>query len=188
MEITIIRHGPSAYQENRRVTGKQFGAWISAYNAAGISAAVAPPRALVEKTRAVGLVVSSNLKRAIESATCLDASRLPWTSPLLREAELPAAFPTTVRLPPSVWAGLARTAWLLGWSPHTESVQEARERARHAAETLGKPAAEHASLLVVGHGIFNQLVVWELRRSGWRGPRRSGRSPWASAVYRKDAP
>jgi len=187
MEITIVRHGPSAYQESQRIAGTQFGVWILTYNEAGISSAVPPPRALVAKARTVGLIVSSDLKRAFDSATCLDSSRVPWASPLLREANLPALFPTTLRLPPTVWAILARTAWVLGWSPQTESLWEARQRARRAAETLCALAAQHTSLLVVGHGIFNHLMVGELRRGRWCGPWRAGGRPWASAVYRKGA-
>jgi broad specificity phosphatase PhoE len=44
-------------------------------------------------------------------------------------------------------------------------------------------AAEHHTVLVVGHGMFNRFVATCLRNHGWHGPRMLPTAYWATAKF-----
>lgn len=47
-------------------------------------------------------------------------------------------------------------------------------------------SAKHPVWLV-GHGILNGLIAGELRRAGWRGPRRRPTRYWVDVVFERPA-
>jgi broad specificity phosphatase PhoE len=129
------------------------------------------------------LIISSPLRRALESAQLLSPNAAPEIATELREAELPCAFRANVRLPPGVWTGLARSAWFCGWSAGVESFRIARQRAKRAAHMLHALANQHVAVVAVGHGLMNALIGRQLRALGWRGPQFPSRAHWEFGGY-----
>ncbi len=60
-------------------------------------------------------------------------------------------------------------AWFCGWSQDAESFSEARSRAHRAADRLAELARVHGSVMLVGHGLMNALILRVLGRAGWHG-------------------
>ncbi|MBU0654534.1 MAG: histidine phosphatase family protein [Gammaproteobacteria bacterium] len=63
----------------------------------------------------------------------------------------------------SVWVVVLRIAWFAGYAQNGESFPSARQRAQVATQHLTQLAAEHGSVLLVGHGIMNRLLGRALR-------------------------
>lgn len=182
--IALVRHGRPVVASSR-LGSHQLDRWMDAYNRAGIDPALPPPVRVRKLAVTSGTTISSDLPRAVESLRTLDPEREAPAERIFREAGLPRLPPSLVRLDPQLWAAVARVGWFLGWAGDTESMSRARRRARAAGEKLEALAETHGSVLLLGHGIFNALIAWELRTAGWEGPWWPSGDYWSSAVYRK---
>jgi hypothetical protein len=112
---------------------------------------------------------------------------LPLIDPCFREAELPSAIRSGLRLRPEMWTWLARSAWFCGWSAGVESLGAARERAAEAASVLIGHAESFGAVVLVGHGLMNILIAQRLRAAGWRGPRFPSSRHWTFGAYERTA-
>jgi broad specificity phosphatase PhoE len=166
------------------ITGRELGAWVRHYDECGIDRDMPPPDALRQLAASAGRVLSSNLPRSTESASCLSDRAV--IDPHLREAGLPDRISIPIRLPPGICVALARLAWCLNWSKSAETIGEARQRADRATDRLCELAHEHRSVLVVGHGMFNRFVAKCLRQRGWSGPRTLPRGHWSFARFARN--
>lgn len=184
MQITLVRHGKPSI-ETSRISARDLAQWAEAYNRAGIDPGLPPPASARALSAAAAYALSSDLPRAVESLRMLDPGRSAPAERVFREADLPRMPATLLRLDPQIWAALGHVGWLLGWPGTRENVWGARRRARVARRRLSALATEHGSVLLVGHGIFNTLIAWELLATGWRGPVLPSGSYWSAAVYRK---
>lgn len=137
---------------------------------------VAPDATLVELASRSDLLLSSTLRRGLETVARIEralAAPGPATEawPELREARLPPMRVRGIRLPRGAWDVLARGAWFLGRSAGVESLTAARLRATRVVDRLERAfASSGGTLTVVGHGCMNVLIVRELSRRGFRGP------------------
>ena len=144
-----------------------------------------PPPALAVLAASAGCIVTSTLRRSVESAALLAPGRAIISDPLFAEAgmPLPAADRQAVR--PRHWNVTGRIAWVLGWSRGRETWRAARHRAHQAAARLDQLAHEHDSVLLVGHGLLNLLIQRALRAAGWSaGGWRA--DYWSYVVMRKE--
>jgi len=71
---------------------------------------------------------------------------------------------------------------MLGHSMGEETVTEARQRARLAAEALHSHA-EVGKVYLAAHGWFNRMIRKELRRIGWTCVHNGGDSYWSYREY-----
>src|SRR5918999_1306510 len=90
-EIALVRHGRSAHVEPRWLDVEGVHGWMTAYDAAAIAHEHPPPPALVALAGSADLIVSSDLPRALASATLLAGARGVEADPLFREAPLVTA-------------------------------------------------------------------------------------------------
>jgi broad specificity phosphatase PhoE len=183
--ITLVRHGPSAVPSSARIRASAFRQFIEAEDNAGIVAAPGggPPPSLQAEAAAAGVLLSSNVRRAIESARALAPTRDIVMDAIFREAPVPTDLWGPVRLRPTQWGVVARILWYLGWSGGVESLAEVKERAGVAAARLAELAHAHGSVMLVAHGIINLALARELRRHSWSGPPVPGFGHWASTRY-----
>ncbi len=170
----------------KRVPSDRLRSTARRYNEAGIRSKPRPSAPLRQQAGSAGVIVCSDARRAVESVRALDSAREPLIDPLFREAGLPLDTWLPLRLGFDTWVLIAGIAWFWGWSAGTESLAEARSRARIAARRLIHLSTAHRSVMLVGHGVFNALIAAELQRRGWQGPLwRPTASPWESATYAK---
>lgn len=186
MEISLIRHGKSKQIENNRVNCEDFQKWIKEYDSSGIFKENSYPPITLEKITTANILITSDLKRSIESASLLNQNKNIGviTDALFREIELPT-FPRELglKLSPNSWAVILRCLWFSGYSRQCESLANAKLRAKKASEQLEKYAREYKSVVLVGHGFFNRLIAEELKKMGWEGNRKSSVKHWSCTTY-----
>jgi broad specificity phosphatase PhoE len=181
----LVRHGVPACDHLAPIPGRDFGRWVREYDRAPLNKAIGPPASLVERAGRAGVVVTSTLRRSIESAELLVPGRQAGRDSLFDEVGIPVAIAIPLALRPSSWDILARLAWVAGWSAGVESLSAARARARRVAERLAELALAHGSVMLVGHGMLNTLAAHALRKRGWTGSGATRRY-WACATLRKN--
>lgn len=168
MEISLIRHGKSQLIENDKIIFARFKKWIEKYDFNGVFEETTYPKVTIEKVATAKVVVTSDLKRSIISASLLKPKTKTISDPLFRETELPTlANPTilfNVKLKPNNWAVILRLLWFSGYSNECESFSKAKLRAKKASQQLIEYANEHESVVLVGHGFFNLLIAKELQK------------------------
>jgi broad specificity phosphatase PhoE len=182
-EILLVRHGVPACDHRARIAGREFARWVAEYDEAALDADSVPPAELVTRARDAGCLVTSSLRRSVESCAVLAPGRTALRDPLFDETGIPTALPLPLALRPLHWDALARAAWLVGWSPDTESFRAASARANRGADALRAMAATHGSVMLIGHGMLNTLIARSLRRAGWRGTG-SLRGYWDCCTFR----
>ena len=181
--VILVRHGKPAWSSGTWISGR---GWAAGKDAAALDPVVPASDALLALARSSGAIAASTLRRSLESARVLRPDLEPLVDPRFRELPTPTDIGSGIRLRANIWVGIARLRWRLGRSTGIESPKAAELRARGAAILLEELAREHDSVLLVGHGIMNQLIANRLRQDGWRGPRLRGRHYWAFRVYTKD--
>jgi len=187
--IVLARHGrPDLPAEARQpICGREIGRWYRSYDASGIVAGVDAPAALREAARAAGCVVASDTRRAIESAARLIAADTIRVEASLREVGFPESLDSSLRLSPNLWVLIARAAQMLDRDDDEGGRAAVRARAAAVADRLAQLAADHRSVVAIGHGWFNRFVARELRRQGWHGPRFVRSGYWSSVTYERAA-
>lgn len=181
--IILARHGRPLLNTGTPIPGHGLAAWLQAERDAPLDPASRPSAELEGIAQEAQLVVVSSLRRSRDSAALLRPPSSPTTDEDICEAPLPSAFRSSLRLPPMVWAGIARAAWFCGWCAGVESFAAARRRAAHVAQRLQTLARERGDTLVIGHGLMNALIAGALRARGWRGPRFPSRAHWQFGRY-----
>lgn len=184
MEISLIRHGKSKHTENKRLTCNEFQRWVEKYDNSGVFEEKTYPPVTLEKIVTANVVITSDLKRSIESANLLNQNLRVISDALFRETELPSLPRISgLKLSPNSWAIILRCLWFIGYSKQCESLANAKRRAKKASEQLVKYAEEHKSVVLVGHGFFNRLIAEELKKMGWEGKRNSSVKHWSCTTY-----
>lgn len=187
MRIVLVRHGRPDAVNVASISGREIGQWTRHYNSVGVARSLPPPEPLRLLASEADCVVASNLRRARASAEWLAGDATVRSDPELREAALPESLRIPLRLPPGTWIVLARVLWLLNACAARETIAQARQRAERVANRLEALAAEHDTVMAVGHGMFNRFVASRLRRHGWQGPRSLPRQYWTAAEFTRRA-
>jgi broad specificity phosphatase PhoE len=157
------------------------------YDAAGIAADDAPPAALMAEVGPKGIVVSSDLPRAIESAERLAPGEPIPVSPLLRETplEIPTRLP--LRMPLAGWEALMHARWTLQIANGSDASPKDLTRAHAAADWLVRLSREHSPVVALTHGVFRRLLADRLMTMGWRSdPAQRSYALWSAWSFERD--
>jgi len=178
--IVLVRHGPSAHVDERgAVDYTGINKWQASYDGAGIRADAQPPDALRKLVASATHLVSSDLRRAIESAERLAPGRQLRTSVLLREA--PLAIPNwPTRLPLLGWAMIIHLAWQYRIVRGADPPDVDRTRAAAAGQWLSELVSDGSTAVVVTHGVFRRLLALDLVSRGWKARRDGGYRHWSA--------
>ncbi|PMC39077.1 histidine phosphatase family protein [Bacillus sp. UMB0899] len=185
MEISLIRHGKSSLNDNKRKNCEEFKEWINKYNLNGVVEEENFPETTFQKVALANVLVTSDLKRSIDSARFLRSNGDVMTDPLFREVELPVPSIKLrmIKLSPSVWSVLLRLLWFSGYSNNCESYTHAKFRAKQAANQLIDYAKNYHSVVLVGHGFLNMLIANELLNMGWEGKKMKSSKHWSVSSF-----
>lgn len=184
--IILVRHGRSASLPSGWMSRGDVERWRERYDQAGLAAGERAPDAL-RLTARTACVVSSDLRRAIESAALVAAGRPVITTPLLRESTIPIPALGAIRLPPMGWALAAGVAWSLHSRRATHpAVTAAAEQARAGAEWLHAVVSRHGDVVAITHAVAREGLVLALGDLGWfvtaqDGGRHANWSAWSLA-------
>ena len=172
-EIYLGRHAESAMQIDGRMDSHRWNSAMKEYDERGVSESATMSPQMVQAAREVGLIVHGPLPRSSETVERLKqllGECPPRTEkwPEITEAALPQIRVPVIKLPMNGWTVIARLFWILGFTSE-ESLSEARRRAQEIVIHL--ESVPQRSVLVIGHGFLNVLIVQSLRKSGWSGSR-----------------
>ncbi len=184
MKVVILRHGKVDYPPIKILSARDFIHWVESYNSNKLDRSIKPTEGAINIAKKAGAVVCSDLPRSVESAKLLGVDKPTIIDPGFKEAGLPMGSWKFPKLSVRLWAVIFRFLWLFGYSRGSESVSDARQRAKQSAEKLIQLAQEYKVVLFVGHGIMNRLIANELRKSGWEGPAVPSRKYWEFGVYK----
>lgn len=181
--IVLIRHGPSAHVDTPPSLDRAgVEAWRAAYDSAGILGDAKPPDALVKLAVDAKHLVASDLRRAQESAERLAPLRPIIVSELLRECTLaPPQWPT--RLPLAAWGIAIYSRWAFDQMRDTDAAAQERARAAAAVDWITRMTADGATILVVTHAVFRQLLGDQLVKRGWASDGETGSQHWSAWNY-----
>ena len=181
--IILARHGTPAVDFKTPIPGHGLAQWLECERDAALASSQHPSAEVRRLATTAGCLTVSPLRRSVESARLIAPSSMALVDEHFREAALPSAITSRLRLRPGLWAALARTAWFCGWSAGVESFKAARERAAEAAQILIAHAEAHGSVALIGHGLMNILIAGRLRALRWKGPLFPRPRHWAFGVY-----
>src|SRR5699024_4640663 len=114
-----------------KMTCYEFNDWIWKYDDGGVLEEKYYPVDTLEKVSTANVVITSNLKRSIDSANLLNPNLKSISSSLFRETELPVPSKNLLglKLKPNLWAVILRCLWFTGYSNECESLSGAKQRA-----------------------------------------------------------
>lgn len=176
--IVIVRHGKPALSRKIRLNWLEYRDWWKRYDLSGLADEQTPPRKLIALMKHADFVCSSDLIRAVQTAT-MAAGRAPdLIDPVFREAALPSPWLGRIKLRPKSWGTLSRIVWFYGVINSEERVSAARVRAKVAAAILADNANEQRMVVVFAHGWFNRMMGTQLRKRGWKMTKNQGDLHW----------
>lgn len=184
MEIILLRHGKPKFPPLDKLNASKFKDWVNTYNNSGLCATSKPKVNLIKIAKQCNAFVCSELPRSIQSANALNTKPITLISSKFNEAGLPIANWHYLKLSPKLWSVIFRIFWFFGYSRNSESFKESKQRSSDAASILKQLAIKHNSVLLVGHGVYNQLLANDLRASGWIGPKRPKTRHWSYSIYK----
>ena len=181
--IILIRHGQPDLPLRPRTGHKEFGAYIDAYEAAGLDPDSLPPRELADLVQELKEVLTSGRPRAHESAKKLAPHAELVVNPLFAEAPLASPKIPLLRMRVAKWAVMARLFWHAGHAPGIENYAKARARAKQAADILAGRVMDGGAVALVAHGYFNAMIGRQLRRRGFVQTGRHRVRYWNAVIY-----
>ena len=178
-QITFIRHAKVDMDSSRLITAKELTTWEEAYNSAPILTDILPDDTLLERIRGADYIVSSTLRRALDSLELLEVG-IDEKNELFNEAVIPILHGRLVKLKPVHWLILFRMLSLLGIGRWERTLRETRADAQKAAHRLLHLSTRYDHIVLMGHGVMNWLIRKELSKRGWRTQSREVHGNWGS--------
>jgi broad specificity phosphatase PhoE len=183
--IVIARHGRPALDRHIWINADQYLDWWAQYDAGGLAANQLVPNGLIQALKACKVIVSSSLRRAIETAALAAPGRELVVDPQFVEAPLPPPeLPDFILFRPRFWGVISRITWFFGNHRGQESRSEAELRAQKAAVWLIEEARKSGSVGLLAHGWFNRMMRPYLLAHGWVCVYDGRDSHWSHRVYR----
>jgi len=98
--VVLSRHGKPDWDYRTPIPGRAFAEWRRGEDDAPLDPVSRPGSALEQRVRTASCVITSPLRRSLESARLLAPASVPFTDALFREADLPCGFSSAARLRP----------------------------------------------------------------------------------------
>jgi broad specificity phosphatase PhoE len=178
--LYLVRHGRVATQVPAEpIDAQAFERWRDSVDGVGIDPFDAPPRSLIAIAARAGLIVSSDLARAVESAHAVAPGKEIRVIPLLREIRLPVPKMLPIRLPHAMWNALAHARWGVAILTRAPVSATDRQRASACADRLEDWSRVEPRILAMTHGVFRRPLARTLQERRWDVHARRGYAHWS---------
>lgn len=184
--IILVRHGKPALSRKVWLTWRGYRDWWVQYDAGGLADMQKVSARVKELAQEADILISSPLRRAMETAHLLRGKAPDLIDDNLVEAALPPPHLGPVKLRPKSWGTLARCSWYVGWSDGMESHKTARLRANAMGMTLADHAKGGKTVLVTAHGWYNRMLKGSLQKQGWKCIFQNGDLHWSHRILVRD--
>ena len=157
---------------------------VEEYDQASIEEQILNHEELQRVANEVAFFVSSGLRRSLDSLALL-GKKADYIDKLFAEVESPYTQRKIMKLPIYTWGFWFKLVWSLGYSGGSRSYKDSKADALEASMKLERFAKEHASVLLLGHGLKNMLIVKALKKRGWQENQKMSLKNWGYGVYEK---
>ncbi|MCF6323384.1 MAG: histidine phosphatase family protein [Gammaproteobacteria bacterium] len=186
MKIIVMRHGKPVFDldalKNKRISSNSLSLIIDQYESTNVDDSDRPHDEALQIAQTCRAALSSDLPRAITSIKLLGLEDINTIDKCFRESPFPYLNWNKPRLSFFTWAIIFRLMWLAGFSKNGESFRAAKIRAQPGAKKLINLANKHGTVLLLGHGIMNRLVIKALKENRWVVTQHTGKKYWSYTV------
>ena len=180
-QIILIRHAKVDIDNSKKIDSRSLKKWVYAYDTAPIHTDSQPANETLELVQNVDVVLTSTLRRTIDSAQVLGLEVHEQNS-LFNEAGIPEVNVPFVKLKPKNWLVILRVLLLLGLGKKDTSLKVSKSQAIKASQKLVVYSKEHDSVVLVGHGGMNWLIRKVLMQEGWVLDGKPSNTNWGVTV------
>jgi broad specificity phosphatase PhoE len=186
LRIVIMRHGKPKLDlealKSQKMASCTLGKIVEKYALTELDNSIPPDSDALGVSKDCVSSMSSDLPRAISSIELLGLSEVNRAEPLFRESALPYLELRSPKLSFFTWAIVYRMAWFLGFSKNGESINNAKDRACRGVDRLVDMVYKERTILFMGHGIINRLIIKELKRRQWKVRKKLSERYWSYTV------
>jgi len=169
----------------KKIDSISFKKWVNDYDIAPIDPKSLPTNETIHVAKSADIVLTSTLRRTIDSADILGVEVLEQNS-LFNEAGIPEVNIPFIKLKPKSWLMILRLMLLLGLGKKDTSLKASKAQASNAAKRLLELSLEYEHIALVGHGGMNWLLGKELKKAGWKLEGKTSHDNWGMTVFRKE--
>ena len=180
-QITLIRHAKVDIDNSQKIDSFSLQKWVGEYDTAPIHTESLPSNETVVLVQSADVVLTSTLKRAIDSAKVLGAD-IAEKNKLFNEANIPEVNVPFLKLKPKSWLIILRVMLLFRLGKKDASLKASKTQAKEAAHKLLEFTTEHDHVVLVGHGGMNWLIRKELMKEGWSLEPNASNKNWGMTV------
>ena len=184
-QIILIRHAKVDIDNSKKINSFSLQKWVNDYDTAPIQQENQPPKETVAFTQNADVVLTSTLRRAIDSAEVLGVEVHEQNS-LFNEAGIPEVKIPFLEFKPKTWLVILRGLLLLGLGKKDTSLKVSKSQAREAAQMLLALSDNNESVVLVGHGGMNWLIGKALMREGWELEGKASNKNWGASIFIKE--
>jgi broad specificity phosphatase PhoE len=186
LRIIVMRHGKPKIDlealKSKKMASCSLGEIVEKYELTELDIDAPPATDAMAISKDCVSSVSSDLPRAVSSVELLGLLAANRAESQFRESTLPYLELNSPKLSFLTWAILYRIAWLFGFSKNGESIIDAKRRARRGVDRLVDIAQKEQTILFMGHGIINRLIIKELKRRHWKVRTKTAEQYWSYTV------
>ena len=183
-QITLIRHAKVDSDNSHKINASYLHKWVEEYDSASIDSESLPIKETIKLVQNADLVLTSTLRRAIDSARVLGVD-VHEQNKLFNEASVPEVNIPFLKLKPKSWLVILRVMLLLGLGKKDVSLKASKSQAEKAAKILLALSNTHEHIVLVGHGGMNWLIRQVLVKEGWVLEGKGSHANWGVSVLKK---
>jgi len=180
-QIILIRHAKVDLDNSRKIDSLSLQKWVGDYDSAPIHSNSLPSKEIMEIVKSANVVLTSTLRRAIDSAGVLGIEVHEQNS-LFNEAGIPEVKIPFFKFKPKTWLVILRLLLLFGLGKKDTSLKASKIQAREATQKLLVFSENNERVVLVGHGGMNWLIRKVLMKEGWILEASTGHSNWGITV------
>ena len=182
-QIILIRHAKVNIDNSQPIVSAALKNWVERYDVAEIHPESKPMQKVRNLVLSADAVVTSSLRRAIDSAKLLYIDVYEQNA-IFNEAQIPNVNIPFLKLKPKTWLVVLRVLLLFGLGKKDVSLKASKLQAVEAAKRLLELSYEFESVVLVGHGGMNWLIRKVLMKEGWRLEPNSSNSNWGMTILK----
>ena len=181
-QIILIRHAKVDIDNTKKIDSLALKKWVELYDSAPIVSESLPTEETICLAQNADVVVTSTLKRAIDSAKVLGVE-VHTQNVLFNEAAIPEIVIPYLKLKPKSWLVILRLMLLFGVGKKETSLKGSKVQAKKAAIELEILTKEYTNVALVGHGGMNWLIGKVLTQENWAQKGKAGHDNWAATLF-----
>ena len=182
-QIILIRHAKVDIDNTKKIDSLSLQKWVELYDSAPIASESLPTEDTITLVQNTDVVVTSTLRRAIDSAKVLGVE-VHTQNALFNEATIPEIVIPYLKLKPKSWLVILRLMLLLGLGKKETSLKASKVQAKKAAMQLETLIKEHDKVALVGHGGMNWLIGKVLIQKGWQLDNKVSHENWGVTILK----